>query len=90
MLADSFGRFATNLRVSVTERCNLRCTYRMPAEGLEWVPGPAHRPPRARHHLVVRGLRRPGRGPSARPMKRPTRPLTGSIQVERQASIPES
>ena len=41
MLADSFGRFATNLRVSVTDRCNLRCTYRMPAEGLEWVPGPA-------------------------------------------------
>jgi GTP 3',8-cyclase len=41
VLADSFGRLATNLRVSVTDRCNLRCTYCMPAEGLEWLPGPA-------------------------------------------------
>ncbi len=41
MLADSFGRIATDLRVSVTDRCNLRCTYCMPAEGLDWLPGPA-------------------------------------------------
>ncbi len=41
MLADSFGRVATDLRVSVTDRCNLRCTYCMPAEGLDWLPGPA-------------------------------------------------
>ncbi len=41
MLADSFGRIATDLRVSVTDRCNLRCTYCMPAEGLHWLPGPA-------------------------------------------------
>jgi hypothetical protein len=34
------GRIATDLRVSVTDRCNLRCSYRMPAEGLEWLPGP--------------------------------------------------
>ena len=39
MLADSFGRIATDLRVSVTDRCNLRCTYCMPAEGLDWLPG---------------------------------------------------
>lgn len=39
MLADSFGRVATDLRVSVTDRCNLRCTYCMPAEGLDWIPG---------------------------------------------------
>src|ERR1700710_3154803 len=39
-LVDDFGRVATDLRVSVTDRCNLRCTYCMPAEGLEWLPKP--------------------------------------------------
>jgi cyclic pyranopterin phosphate synthase len=38
-LTDHFGRVATDLRVSLTDRCNLRCTYCMPAEGLEWLPG---------------------------------------------------
>ena len=38
MLADSFGRIATDLRVSLTDRCNLRCTYCMPPEGLDWLP----------------------------------------------------
>ena len=37
-LVDGFGRVATDLRVSLTDRCNLRCTYCMPAEGLEWLP----------------------------------------------------
>ena len=37
-LLDTFGRVATDLRVSLTDRCNLRCTYCMPAEGLEWMP----------------------------------------------------
>ena len=41
MLADAFGRVATDLRVSLTDRCNLRCAYCMPAEGLDWLPGPA-------------------------------------------------
>lgn len=40
MLADSFGRVATDLRVSLTDRCNLRCTYCMPPEGLDWLPKP--------------------------------------------------
>ena len=40
MLADSHGRIATDLRVSVTDRCNLRCQYCMPAEGLDWLPKP--------------------------------------------------
>lgn len=35
-LIDSYGRVATDLRVSVTDRCNLRCTYCMPAEGVPW------------------------------------------------------
>jgi cyclic pyranopterin phosphate synthase len=39
VLADSFGRIATDLRVSLTDKCNLRCSYCMPAEGLDWLPG---------------------------------------------------
>src|SRR5699024_10067827 len=38
VLADSYGRVATDLRVSLTDRCNLRCQYCMPAEGLPWLP----------------------------------------------------
>ena len=38
MLSDSFGRIATDLRVSLTDRCNLRCAYCMPPEGLDWLP----------------------------------------------------
>ena len=38
-LVDTFGRVATDLRVSLTDLCNLRCTYCMPAEGLDWLPG---------------------------------------------------
>jgi cyclic pyranopterin phosphate synthase len=37
-LIDSHGRAATDLRISLTDRCNLRCTYCMPAEGLDWMP----------------------------------------------------
>ncbi|MFD0887074.1 GTP 3',8-cyclase MoaA [Streptosporangium algeriense] len=40
MLRDSFGRVATDLRVSLTDRCNLRCSYCMPPEGLQWLPKP--------------------------------------------------
>ena len=40
MLADAYGRIASDLRVSLTDRCNLRCTYCMPAEGLDWLPKP--------------------------------------------------
>ncbi|MBY0442899.1 MAG: GTP 3',8-cyclase MoaA [Mycobacteriaceae bacterium] len=38
-LLDTFGRAATDLRVSLTDRCNLRCQYCMPAEGVRWLPG---------------------------------------------------
>jgi GTP 3',8-cyclase len=38
-LADRYGRVASDLRVSLTDRCNLRCSYCMPAEGLDWLPG---------------------------------------------------
>jgi cyclic pyranopterin phosphate synthase len=40
LLIDGFGRVARDLRVSLTDRCNLRCTYCMPAEGLDWLPRP--------------------------------------------------
>ena len=37
-LIDGFGRIGDDLRVSVTDRCNFRCTYCMPEEGLDWLP----------------------------------------------------
>ena len=37
-LRDSFGRSIEYLRISVTDRCNFRCLYCMPAAGLEWLP----------------------------------------------------
>jgi cyclic pyranopterin phosphate synthase len=40
MLLDTYGRVATDLRVSLTDRCNLRCTYCMPEEGLQWLARP--------------------------------------------------
>ncbi|WP_351234907.1 GTP 3',8-cyclase MoaA [Streptomyces sp. NPDC002133] len=40
MLLDTYGRIATDLRVSLTDRCNLRCTYCMPEEGLQWLSKP--------------------------------------------------
>ncbi|KHN49053.1 GTP 3',8-cyclase, mitochondrial-like isoform X2 [Glycine soja] len=40
MLVDSFGRLHTYLRISLTERCNLRCQYCMPADGVELTPSP--------------------------------------------------
>src|SRR3954451_10673723 len=38
MLADAHGRTIGDLRVSVTDRCNFRCRYCMPAEGMPWIP----------------------------------------------------
>lgn len=37
-LVDSYGRQIRDLRIAVTDRCNFRCTYCMPEEGMEWVP----------------------------------------------------
>jgi GTP 3',8-cyclase len=37
-LVDSFGRVHRDLRISVTDRCNFRCTYCMPEEGMQWLP----------------------------------------------------
>ena len=39
-MRDQFGRRIDYLRISVTDKCNLRCTYCMPVEGLDWIPKP--------------------------------------------------
>jgi GTP 3',8-cyclase len=74
-LADSFGRIATDLRISLTDRCNLRCTYCMPAEGLQWTPAPElltdDEIVRLVHiavsHLGVKEIRLTGGEPTLRP-----------------------
>jgi cyclic pyranopterin phosphate synthase len=74
-LIDQYGRVATDLRISVTDRCNLRCTYCMPAEGLPWLPsaemlsdGELSRLIRvAVEHLGVTELRFTGGEPLLRP-----------------------
>ena len=38
VLIDTHGRTVRDLRISVTDRCNLRCVYCMPAEGMPWLP----------------------------------------------------
>src|SRR6185437_11086135 len=37
-LTDSYGRRIKNMRISITDKCNFRCVYCMPAEGLPWLP----------------------------------------------------
>ena len=40
-LVDRFGRVHRDLRISLTDRCSLRCTYCMPARGVQWLPTPS-------------------------------------------------
>src|ERR1700753_823293 len=70
MLADSFGRIATDLRVSLTDRCNLRCAYCMPPEGLDWLPTTDQ----LTDDEVVRLRRDGGRGVAAPPPGNPPAP----------------
>jgi GTP 3',8-cyclase len=60
VLADAFGRVATDLRVSVTDRCNLRCTYCMPPEGLDWLPSSTLLTDDELVRLIAIGVRRLG------------------------------
>jgi cyclic pyranopterin phosphate synthase len=46
VFTDRFGRAVTDLRISVIDKCNFRCTYCMPAEGLEWLKRDALLKPR--------------------------------------------
>lgn len=41
VLQDRYGRTVRDLRLSLTDRCNLRCTYCMPSQGMDWLPAPA-------------------------------------------------
>src|SRR5512141_1676858 len=59
-LADGFGRIATDLRVSLTDRCNLRCSYCMPAEGLDWMPNDEVLTDDEVVHLIRIGVQRLG------------------------------
>src|SRR5512146_738682 len=38
MIYDNHGRLINYLRLAVTDRCNLRCSYCMPSGGLDWLP----------------------------------------------------
>src|SRR3954462_15602102 len=67
LLHDGHGRRISDLRVSVTDRCNFRCQYCMPADGLPWLD----RSPVLTFEEIER-LRRPF-APSAGPAVRPTR-----------------
>lgn len=73
-LVDAFGRVATDLRVSVTDHCNLRCTYCMPADGLPWLAGPQMLSDEELHRVIgifvglgVRQVRLTGGEPLLRP-----------------------
>ncbi len=73
-LHDSFGRRVDYLRISVTDRCNLRCAYCMPASGVSWKPrqdllsaSEIERVVRAAAGLGIRRVRLTGGEPLARP-----------------------
>jgi cyclic pyranopterin phosphate synthase len=73
-LADAFRRPISYLRISVTDRCNLRCTYCMPEAGLPWIPNAdvlsfdeIERVVRAAAAIGVRSLRLTGGEPLVRP-----------------------
>lgn len=59
-LSDGHGRTATDLRVSLTDRCNLRCTYCMPEQGLPWMPGEEILTNDELVHLIAVGVERLG------------------------------
>ena len=59
-LIDRYGRVARDLRVSLTDRCNLRCTYCMPAAGLEWMPTELTLSDEETVHLITLAVERLG------------------------------
>jgi cyclic pyranopterin phosphate synthase len=73
-LVDRFGRVHRDLRISLTDRCSLRCTYCMPAEGVPWLPGDSMlstaelvRAARVAVDLGIREIRLTGGEPLLRP-----------------------
>src|SRR4051795_1891239 len=72
-LVDTFGRVHTDLRISVTDRCNFRCSYCMPVEDMKWLPREATLPyeeverwGRLMKRLGVAAVRRTGGEPLVR------------------------
>ena len=59
-LLDRHGRRATDMRLSVIDKCNLRCTYCMPADGLPWLPAAQLMSPAEIVRLVGVGVRELG------------------------------
>ncbi len=73
-LVDRFGRVHRDLRISLTDRCSLRCTYCMPADGVPWLPGESMlstaelvRVASVAVDLGIRGIRLTGGEPLLRP-----------------------
>jgi cyclic pyranopterin phosphate synthase len=89
-LVDGFGRTARDLRISLTDRCNLRCSYCMPAEGLAWLPGRTILTDDeivtlirvAVTHLGVRKLRFTGGEPLLRPGLAPIISAAASLRTD--------
>jgi GTP 3',8-cyclase len=73
-LVDPFGRVIKDLRISITDRCNFRCTYCMPEEGMNWLPRSEVMTFEEIEHLArifvgrygVRGIRLTGGEPTVR------------------------
>ena len=73
-LVDPFGRVIKDLRISITDRCNFRCTYCMPEEGMKWLPRSEVMSFEEMEHLArifverygVRGIRLTGGEPTVR------------------------
>ncbi|MGB0114877.1 MAG: GTP 3',8-cyclase MoaA, partial [Ilumatobacteraceae bacterium] len=73
-LIDPFGRVIEDLRISITDRCNFRCTYCMPEEGMNWLPRSEVMSFEEIEHLArvfverygVRGIRLTGGEPTVR------------------------
>ena len=82
-LLDTFGRVADDLRISVTDRCNFRCVYCMPAEGLRLAPEGRDPHVRGAHSAarVLRDARGPLREGHRRRAHRPGRPADARPDV---------
>jgi cyclic pyranopterin phosphate synthase len=79
MLLDKHGRRHTYLRISLTERCNLRCTYCMPAEGVQLTP--------SKQLLTAAEVRRDARSPQWRGADAAATAAPARSQIERIASL---
>src|ERR671922_256126 len=86
-LVDGWGREIRSLRVSVTDKCNFRCRYCMPAEGLEWLERDellsfAETTRRDALDRVLAGLEEAERYPELRPIKVNCVAMRGFTEVE--------